>query len=160
VVLSLLARHTAALLPVLALLAIPAPLLAVAPPDSLNLARLQAACDSAWRVRVTGSRATYQLNRPRVEARGVQLEHADHPPALVTIGDPKPTERSNAGRGALVGFTLGAVVGGLTVAASGPDLEEDGDNAVLYAATLFTLTCATAGLLLGLANGTPTPLYP
>jgi hypothetical protein len=52
------------------------------------------------------------------------------------------------------------VVGGLTVAASGPDLEEDGDNAVLYAATLFTLTCATAGLLLGLANGTPTPLYP
>jgi hypothetical protein len=174
VVLSPGARFAAALVPLLALAASAAPSLAVAPPDSMHLVRLQAACDSAWRVRVTGSQAVYELTRPQVGERGIQLHHEDRPPALVTFGEPAPsgrwlawsdierieTQRSAAGRGALIGFTLGAVVGGLTVAASGPDLAEEGDNVVLFAATVFTLACGTVGLLLGLANGVNTPLYP
>ena len=153
----------------------PDPAHAVPVPEPERLLALQAACDSVWRVRMVSRRATYLLERPGLGPLGVNVApHTTGPPALITIGQVPAVakwipwtdvERLEAGRnvawrGALKGLLVGGVAGGLLVSAKGPDLAEDGDNAVAVFAVALTVACTVAGYLLGLANPSLTPLYP
>ena len=156
-------------------LARPVPARAVPAPGPERLAALQAACDSAWRVRIVSLRASYLLERPALGLQGVNVApRSSGPPALITIGDvPADAKwvpwaeierldagRSRAGRGALTGLLFGGAVGGILVAVSGPDLTDANDNVVAIFAVALTVGCGIAGYLLGLANPGLTPLYP
>jgi hypothetical protein len=153
----------------------PAPAHAVPAPEAERLAALQAACDSAWRVRMVSLRATYLLERPGLGPQGVNVApHTSGPPALITIGEAPPdakwipwaevermeSAQSRAGWGAVKGLLVGGVAGGLLVSAHGPDLAEDNDNVVAVFAVVLTVGCTVAGYLLGLASPSLTPLYP
>ena len=147
---------------------------AVAAPDPALLARLQAACDSAWRVRLTGRRATYLVRRPSVDSSGLSWTSGSGRAAIVTAGDAREPEkrlawseierldaaRSRAGRGALVGAVVGAVTGAALVAANGPDLTDANDNIVTGFAVLLTASTTVLGALLGFAYPAVHPLYP
>jgi hypothetical protein len=147
---------------------------AATPPDSAQLAHLQAACSSAWRVRLIATRATYLLARPSLSAGGVSITRRVGRPALFTIGDLRDPERrirwadverldagsSAIGRGAMMGAVFGALVGTVVVSSHGPDLADSGDHVILFAAVLFGLGSTTLGALLGAANPHLRPLYP
>ena len=151
----------------------PAP--AAPAPDAPRLEALEAACDSAWRVRIVSRRATYLMRRPELGIEGVNVvPRPSGPPALFTIGEPKvetkwipwaeierlDTAEDVSARGALYGLLSGAAAGGLIVASVGPDLSDTDDNVVAIFAVGLTLTGGVAGYLFAQANPRLTPLYP
>lgn len=173
-VLRLWKRITAALASIVALITAH-PAWAVAPPDSARLVQLRAACDSARRVRVIGTRATYTIQHPRIDSTGVQIERHDEREAMIVLGTPDPnpirmlawseiervdTEGSATRKGALTGLAIGAGIGLGLLAVTGSDLASPEDNYFVFVATLSALSCGAIGLVIGLANGTATPQYP
>jgi len=117
-------------------------------------------------------RAIYLLRRPALSPEGVSVTpRLSGPPALLTIGEPREEEkraeierldvgRHATGGGALTGFLVGAAVGGVILAAKGPDLTDANDNIVVYFSVALAVGCGVAGYLLGLANPRLTLLYP
>ncbi|HEY6867457.1 MAG TPA: hypothetical protein VI792_09375 [Candidatus Eisenbacteria bacterium] len=145
---------------------------AVAPPDVASMARLQAACDSAWRVRLVGRRATYTLERPALDASGVSLEHPSAHPAIVTVGEPAPgrrlawseierleTARSPWPGRVLVGAGIGAAVGATALAVFNLTVP-DSEGATTALKTTVMAIPITLGALFGAATPATHPLYP
>ena len=147
---------------------------AVAPPDSIGLAALQSACDSAWRVRVITGRGVYQMQSPALDAGGITIPPPRGRAALITIGDVRGPgrrlswaeiervqgEQPKALRGAALGFVVGAALGAGMVATVGPDLTDTQDHLVVTLAVLLTLGFTGLGLLMGAGNPAVHPLYP
>jgi hypothetical protein len=156
----------------LALAALPAE--AVAPPDSAGRAVLQSACDSAWRVRVATTRAVYETEHAMVYDDGIRIAPPRGRMAVVQLGDPRPVERRlgwdeiegvqaeqpRAARGALMGFLVGAALGGGLIAVVGPDLSDTNDHVVVLFAAAITAGFTGLGLILGSGNPAFHPLYP
>ena len=150
------------------------PAAAVDAPPPERLPELQAACDAAWRVRITGRAAVFETSHLRLDSLGVTLPAASTPPALITIGDAQEpgrrllwseieqlhTERSRAWAGLGVGCAVGALISAAAISASGPDIASTGDSGVVFYGVLFTLITSGAGLLLAMSNPALEPLYP
>lgn len=147
---------------------------AVGMPSPDRLARLQASCDSVGRVRVVTRRASFEVTHPSLNSNGVRVSPLRGRAALVTIGDAHEPERRipwdevermdvgtpHMWRGGLIGLGIGAGLGGSLVAASGPDLEREGDGVVAWFAVALALTTGVVGLLVGASSIHWVALYP
>lgn len=146
---------------------------AVAPPGSAQLARLQVACDAAWRVRVTTTNGIFQRRGAIVEAGGITIPRPPGRPALFIVGDPQAPERTlrwseieavgteqpRVLRGALMGFVAGAALSGALLGVVGPRAH-DASPVVVWAAGIVTLGFTALGLVVGAGSPEIHPLYP
>jgi hypothetical protein len=123
-------------------------------------------------VRITGDRSVRVARRPTVDAGGIVIAPGGRQ-AFVMLGDPHAAEtripwaeieridaeRSTAIRATVLGFALGAAIGGTMLALTGPDLFESGDHAGVGLAVATAAAGAGIGLLVGLNRPVLRPLY-